>query len=95
MPQLDDRSHHARDRMQQRGVSEAALDLLLRYGRTSHVQGGCYRVYMDGRARRNAIRECGRAAGPVIDRICGLFAVVGGNGVVVTVCHRRRRTPRD
>lgn len=95
MPQIEDCSHHARVRMQQRGVSDRALDLLLTYGRTNHAQDGCYHVYMDGRARRSAIRECGRAAGPAIDRIRGLLAVVGGNGVVVTVCHRRRRIYRD
>lgn len=95
MPQIGDFSHHATVRMQQRGIRPEVLDVLLSYGRHSHVQRGRTIVYMDGRARRKAIRECGREAGPLIDRLGRIVAVVGDDGVVVTVCYRDRRIPRD
>jgi Domain of unknown function (DUF4258) len=38
MPRVGEYSHHARVRMQQRGISEQALNLLLRYGRSAHHQ---------------------------------------------------------
>lgn len=95
MGRSDDCSGHARVRMQQRGVSDATLDLLLRYGRTARAGSGCQVVFMDGQARRRAIRDCGRAAGPAIDRVRSVYAVLGEDGVVVTVGHRLRRLPRD
>lgn len=91
MPRLGDCSHHARVRMQQRGISEQALNLLLRYGRTAYHQPRRTLVYMDHGARRAALRDCGRAAGPLIDRVLRFYAVVGADGVLVSVCPRNKR----
>lgn len=95
MPQLGDCTNHARVRMQQRGISEDALDFLLDYGRPAHVQGGCVVVHMDRKAQRKAMRQCGRQVAKTLDRVSGLFAVLGRDGLVVTVGHRCRRIPRD
>jgi hypothetical protein len=95
MPQLGDCTHHARVRMQQRGISDDALDLLMRYGRTAHDHHGHVLLHMDRRARRAALRACGRAAGPMVDRVLGLYAVLGTDGVVITVGHRYRRIRRN
>ncbi len=94
MPQLGDCTHHARVRMQQRGISDAALDLLLRYGRTTYHQSRRMLVYMDHGARRAALRDCGRAAGPLIDRVLRFCAVVSTGGLVITVCPRGSRVRR-
>lgn len=88
-------TQHAQVRMQQRGVRSEALDLLLRYGRAAHDHHGGVVVYMDGRARRRAIRECGREVGSTLDRVRRLYAVLGQNGDVVTVGHRYRRIGRQ
>jgi hypothetical protein len=95
MPQIQDCSDHARVRMQQRGIDDRALELLLRFGRERHVQVGRCMVSLDRRARRAALRECGRAAGAMIDRVAGIYAVVGLNGVVVTVGTRYRAIKRS
>lgn len=87
-------TEHAQVRMQQRGVRAQALDLLLEYGRVAHDHHGCMVVYMDNRSRRRAIKACGRAAGPVIDRVGRLYAVLSLQGEVVTVGHRFRRIAR-
>ena len=91
MNQPGDCSYHARVRMQQRGVSAEGLDLLLRFGRSAHSQSRRELVYLDHAARRAALRECGRAAGPLIDRLAGMCVVVGTDGVIVTVRPRGRR----
>lgn len=89
-------SEHARARMQQRGIRQAALDLLLQYGRHEHDHRGAVMVFMDHRARRNAIRDCGRAAAPILDRVGNMFAVLAATGEkVVTVGHRYRRFERN
>jgi hypothetical protein len=88
-------SEHARTRKQQRGIQDAALDLLLQYGRHSHDHRGAIVVYLDHQGRRSAIRDCGRACGPVVDRAANLFAVLSLTGeTVITVGHRRRRMIR-
>jgi hypothetical protein len=56
--------------MQQRGISAAAIEVLLSYGRTSHDQHGGEIVFFD------------KAARP--------YAILGSDGMVVTVGHRTR-----
>jgi hypothetical protein len=94
MPQLGDCTHHARVRMQQRGISDEALDLLMSYGRPAHDHHGHVVLHLDRRAQRAVLREHGRAAGKVIERMRRIYAVVGKDGVVITVGHRYRRMPR-
>jgi len=76
---------HARVRMQQRGISLAALDLLLEYGREAHDRRGCRIVRFDKRSRRRAARALGRLF-PRFER--SPYAVIGPGDVVLTVGHR-------
>jgi len=80
---------HARVRMQQRGISPAALDALLAYGREAHDHRGCRIVRFDKRSRRRAARELGRDLFRRIERHLGAYAVIGPDDAVVTVGHRR------
>jgi hypothetical protein len=91
MSQQGDCSHHARVRMQQRGITEESLDLLMQYGRSSYDHKGHVLIHMDKSLVRAAVRDGLRTA---IDRVRGLYAVVGTDGVVVTVGHRYRRLRR-
>ena len=50
MHPLADCTHHARVRMQQRGIDAAKLDLLMAYGRASHDHRGHVLMHMDRRA---------------------------------------------
>ncbi len=68
---------HARARMQQRGIRPDALEALFELGRVCHLHSqGCELVYFGKKARK---------------RFPNIYAVVGANGVVVTVGHRYRR----
>ncbi len=86
---------HARTRMQQRGIPEAALDALLDFGRAKHDHRGAEVVYFDKRARSLLLRARGEAALRGLDRHLGTYAVVGGDGEIRTVGHRKRRFNRE
>ena len=85
---------HARVRMQQRGIRRNALDALLDFGVERHVRsGGREIVFLDKKARARLARnspEGARAA----EQLKGAYAIVDGNGIVITVGHRFRRIPR-
>ncbi len=83
-------TRHARVRMRQRGIRAEQLELLLEYGRERHLHQGCEIVFLDKAARRRMEHADPRAA-----RIPGnAYAILGRNGVVVTVGHRYRRIGR-
>ncbi|OGA65451.1 MAG: hypothetical protein A3G81_12535 [Betaproteobacteria bacterium RIFCSPLOWO2_12_FULL_65_14] len=79
-------TEHARARMQQRGISAAAIDMLLSYGRTSHDHHGGEIVFFDKAARERLAKQ-----DPAAARLARTYAVLGSDGMVVTVGHRYRR----
>ncbi len=85
---------HARARMQQRGISAATLETLLAYGREIHVDGGRDLVFFDKRARAR-LAKANPAALAEAERICNSYAILGADGMVITVGHRFRRIPRE
>jgi len=87
-------TEHARARMQQRGISPAALDLLLDYGREAHDHRGCRIVRFDKRSRRRVMRELGNELFRRFERYFDAYAVVAEDDAVVTVGHRVGRLPR-
>jgi hypothetical protein len=86
-------STHARRRMQQRGISTAALDALLDFGRAARAGRGRELVFFDRKARERLARAKALAAGEAT-RVCNSYAIVGSDGTVITVGHRFRRIPR-
>jgi hypothetical protein len=82
---------HARVRMQQRGISSAALDILLDYGVEAHDHRGCRIVRFDKRSRKRAERALGNRLYRSVERYLNAYAVVGPDDAVLTVGHRRRR----
>jgi hypothetical protein len=91
---FDGFSHHARVRMQQRGISSAALDCLLEYGSEAHDHDGAVTVFFDKAARRRLARADSDKR-KELDQLRRLYAVLGGNGEIVTVGHRFRRINRS
>jgi hypothetical protein len=85
-------STQARVRMQQRGISPEALDLLFDIGHVATAPGGRQIVFVE-RAQR---KELGRRAKRIRerDRLKRLYAVTDEHGTVVTVGHRYRRLAR-
>jgi hypothetical protein len=84
---------HARARMQQRGISAAAIDLLLDYGRTSHDHHGAEIVFFDKAARARLAKQ-DPAASREAARLARTYLIVASDGAVITVGHRYRRIPR-
>lgn len=85
---------HARSRMQQRGIRPEALEALLDFGRTAHVDRGREIVFFDKAARTRLARQ-NPAAGREAERLRRTYAILGSDGAVITVGHRYRRIPRD
>ena len=86
-------THHARTRMQQRGISAASLETLLDFGRTSPAGGGREIVFFDRKARERLARA--RLISPSdADHISRSYAIVESDGIVITIGHRYRRIPR-
>ena len=85
-------STHARVRMQQRGISAEALEILLELGQVSPAPGGGQVLFLD-RAHR---KELGRRGKRIRerDRLKRLYAITDEHGNVVTVGHRYRRIAR-
>jgi hypothetical protein len=82
---------HARIRMQQRGIPDVAIDLLLDYGRETRAGKGRRIVCFDKRSRRRMLRELGDEALRGAERYLNAYVVVGRDDAVVTVGHRCRR----
>jgi hypothetical protein len=81
--------------MQQRGITPAALDCLLEYGREAHDHNGAVTLYFDKAARQRAARIAGTDARKRIAQFARLYAVLGRCGEIVTVGHRYRRINRS
>lgn len=81
---------HARARMQQRGIRPEALEALLAFGSERHLRGqGCDIVFFDKKARKRLAKE--GAAAREAARFIRTYAILGADGLVVTVGHRYRR----
>ena len=81
-------SHHAQQRMQQRGIPLMVVDYLLAYGRVSHDNhGGCV-IWLDKRSRSRLGSEEGRKLLRNLDKHLNAYVVTDTDGTVVTVGHR-------
>ena|SRR5690242_12500383 len=89
-PQPNTATHHARARMQQRGIAAADVDFLLDFGSEFHDHHGAVVVMLDRRSRRWIGNS--RALKPSeLDELRRIYAVVGGDGSLRTVGHRTKR----
>ena len=87
-------TEHARVRMQQRGISPDALEMLLEYGREAHDHRGARIVCFDKRSRRRLLRDVSPERVRQVERQLDAYAVLAADDAVVTVGHRVRRLPR-
>src|SRR4051812_41418576 len=86
-------THHARARMQQRGISAATLEALLDFGREVRAGRGRDLVFLDKRARAR-LAQVNPLAVAEAERIARSYAILASDGTVITVGHRFRRIPR-
>ena len=84
-------STHARVRMQQRGIGEGVLERLIEFGETRHDHRGAEILSFNKAARRRLAARLDRNALKVLERHLKAYAVLAGNGEVITVGHRSKR----
>jgi hypothetical protein len=78
---------HAAKRLQQRGISERQLSVILTFGVKQHDGDGAVRYLMTQSAVKRVCSVLGRT--PQIDRLEGMYAVVSASDeAVITVGHR-------
>ena len=86
-------SPHAQARMQQRAISAEALERLLDFGSVQHLARDKEIVFFDKKAKQR-LAKADKALAREAERLVRTYAVLGGNGIVVTVGHRYRRIQR-
>lgn len=86
-------SPHAQARMQQRAISAEVLERLLDFGTERHLDRDKEIVFFDKKAKKR-LAQADKALAREAERLVRTYAVLGGNGIVVTVGHRYRRIQR-
>ena len=87
-------THHARARMQQRGIRPEAIEALLDFGCARHLHSkGRELVFFDKKARAR-LAKANPGAARDAGRLRRTYAIVGSDGIVITVGHRYRRVTR-
>lgn len=88
-------THHAAIRKQQRGISEAALECLIQFGKVSHDNRGGEILYFDKRAKHRCLTSVGKEAYRKLDGHFNVYAVRALDGSLLTIGHRFKRLPRS
>jgi hypothetical protein len=90
---MDFLTPHARARMQQRGIRPETIDALIDFGRVRYLrQGGRQVVFFDKKAKAQLAQADAEAVRET-EKLTRTYAIMGSNGVVITVGHRFRRLP--
>lgn len=88
------RTRHAIVRAQQRGISPLVIDLLQEFGAWTKAADGASIRYFDRRAKRKVASYLGPSFAAVRNDM-NVYAVLAGDGRVITVAYRLRRIQRD
>lgn len=82
-------SRHAQKRLQQRGIPESFVDVLMDYGVAQHIRHGAEVVYLRNKERQ-MLRSC--MFGRELPRhFQNTYLVVGTDGRLITAGHRNAR----
>jgi len=81
---------HAHERMQQRAIPPLVLDLLYRFGREQHQNGGTV-LFFDQHSRRKALSAL-KDALQRFDKVSNTYVITAASdGRAITVGHRTKR----
>lgn len=86
-------SRHAAVRMQQRGISESVVNLLLQFGSRRYDHQGAQVVFFDHRAKRRCYNAHGKEALRQIEQYSDVYLVNALGGALITIGHRSKRLP--
>ena len=87
-------THHAQARLQQRGIPTGVVENLLEFGRQTHDHRGGTILYFDHKAKARLRRQIASDSYKRIEPHLDTYAVLGLDGVIVTVGHRTQRINR-
>jgi hypothetical protein len=87
-------THHAQARLQQRGIPAHALENLLEFGRYANNHRGATILFFDHKARNQLRRLIAGDDYKQIESYLDTYAILSGDGVVVTVGHRTKHIYR-
>jgi len=83
-------SHHARTRMQQRGIPEQIVNNIIAYGSTRKVPGGAIARFMSRKDLKGLRRLLPKNECVQLDRHKSVYVVMDSNAII-TVGHRTTR----
>lgn len=88
-------SAHARARMQQRGIPEQVLSVLIRFGKKAYDHRGGKVVYLTPKRKRRLYMAVEKALLRKLEPVLDTYMVLNCEHHVVTVGHRTRRINRN
>lgn len=83
-------TRHAATRIQQRGIPELVVDIVMKFGASQPAGGGTQKLYLDKRGRRQARSFAGPLAGAIEPHL-DVYVLVNEHGDVITTAHRIER----
>lgn len=83
-------THHAEARMQQRGISQHAVDVLMTYGEYRRHRGAEV-CYLTRQSRTRMLKDLGKQAFLKLEKVLDAYLVVSDDGDVITAGHRHHR----
>ncbi len=90
---MADFTRHASERAAPRSISEEAIDLVLDHGEVQRVKGADS-YFLNAPTKQRLRNDLGRDGYRRCERHLGIYVIVGDDGRIVTVAHRRRRLRR-
>lgn len=84
---------HAQDRRQQRCIPPMVEDLLMKFGTTVYLGGGCTKLFFDKRARRKVQAYAGPIAAKLNEHL-DAYLVLSQSDDPITVAHLYERIQR-
>ena len=93
---VDGFTRHAQERFQQRGFSQAHIDIVLEFGkkkfrRRADGRGSAYVYSMDKRGRKIAESVMGKGYKRISDKLDIYIVESFATGKIITVAHRKQR----
>ena len=83
-------TRHAQARMQQRAISNRAVEILMTYGEYRNHRGAEV-CYLTTRSRIWMLRDLGKRGFMKLEKMLNAYLVVADDGVVITAGHRLHR----
>lgn len=88
-------THHASRRLQQRGIPDEVLPILMQFGARQYDKRGAKLVYLTHKGRERIRRSLGADLYGKVEPALDIYAVVDTTGTVLTVGHRTQRINRN